>query len=396
MKIQKSLSKGSITLLQEIWGNLQGVRPIKVLYYFHEGDFSKQEAYDYLTKNKKLNPLTADLMLHLYKLEKTTFNNFSDKEVALYIHIPFCPTRCSYCSFVAKSNFKFPNLLDDYLELLIREIKQCLEYIKERGLNVFTIYIGGGTPTVLNDRQLSTLLESIDINIKHNAREFTVEAGRPTTISDEKLMIMDDNNVTRICINPQSMRDKTLRKINRNHTVDDVVTAFEKSRKYKFNINMDMIVGLPGEKESDVLYTLDELIKLSPEEITVHSLALKRASSLEKMTKQIDTRIFDDLKNVLNNHNYREYYLYKQRNTLHNAANIGYTRSKPCLYNMAMINEQYSILANGAGAVTKLLDSKKEFTRFNTQKDVKRYIDEFNDFLLRKKRWFCNEGKKDC
>ncbi|MFP4456239.1 MAG: coproporphyrinogen dehydrogenase HemZ [Clostridia bacterium] len=373
------------------WGNLNGVRPIKLLYYLDESNYSKKDIYSYLIGSEKLNEETAELLVDLFSLEEKVFKAIDKSGVALYIHIPFCPSRCTYCSFVSQSNFFTTNLLDDYLECLIREINFTVDYIMKNELSVFAIYIGGGTPTYLDDTQLEKLLNCISGSIKRDVIEFTVEAGRPNTINKKKLKVMKENGVTRVCINPQSMKDDTIKRVNRKHSSEDIKNAFEMTKEYSFDINMDMIVGLPREEKADILYTLDELIKLNPDEITVHSLAIKRASSLEKISQRVDISIFDQIGKTLSKNGYNEYYLYKQSNTLHSEANIGYTKNKPCIYNMAMINEQYSILSSGAGAVTKILDKNKKFTRFNAPKDVKLYIDNFNVFLQKKKRWFSNE-----
>lgn len=373
------------------WGNLDGVRPIKLLYYLDRKGYDKNQIFKYLVKDEKLGLETAELLLNLFILEKKEFSNFDKDSVCLYIHIPFCPSRCSYCSFVSQSNFYTTDLIDEYVLNLVEEIKFTVDFIKNKKLNVFSIYIGGGTPTFLNLNQFEKLLGSIDENIKNNALEFTVEAGRPTTITDEKLKVMQANNVTRVCINPQSMKDDTIKLVNRQHTSKDIVKAVQLTKDYGFNINMDMIVGLPKENEKDVLNTLEKIIELNPQEITVHSLALKRASNLDYVTSLIKKSVYDEIQQILYNNKYKEYYLYRQSNTLHDEANIGYTRVNPCLYNMAMINEQYSILSSGAGGITKILDNNKSFTRFNAPKDVKLYIDNFNEFLERKKRWFSDE-----
>ncbi len=373
------------------WGKLGGVRPIKLLYYLYDKGYDNNQILSYLVRNEGLGKDTAELLLELFDLEKKEFRDIKQNSVGLYIHIPFCPSRCTYCSFVSQSNFYTKDLVEKYVECLIKEVKFTIDYIEEKDIDVFAIYIGGGTPTFLSTNQLERLLCQINDDIKQNTFEFTIEAGRPSTITKEKLEIMRHNSVSRICINPQSMRDKTIKLVNRKHTANDIISAFKVAKNFDFDINMDMIVGLPKEKRKDVIYTLKKIIDLSPQEITVHSLALKRASDLEVLSTSIEKDVYDEITDILHKGSYKEYYLYKQSNTIHNEANIGYTKNKPCLYNMAMINEQYSILSNGAGGITKLLNSNKKFTRFNAPKDVKLYIDNFQQFLERKKRWFKNE-----
>ncbi len=370
------------------WGKLKGVRPIKLLYYLAQEGYGHSQMQEYLVKNEKLNRETAVLLTNLFKLEEVVFRDFPRNSASIYVHIPFCPSRCTYCSFVSKSNFHKSDLLEKYIKYLLIEIEHLGEYIEKSNIEVFSIYVGGGTPTVVNETMFASILKKIRGLFKEEV-EFTIEAGRPNTISKEKLDLMKDYGVTRVCINPQTMNNKTLVKVNRKHTADDIVKAVKLANRYNIKVNMDMIVGLPQEQNQDIIYTLENILKLSPDEITVHSLAIKRASEITDLKRRASIEIYDEIEKRLLT-NYQPYYLYKQRNTLYNQANIGYTKHDPCLYNMAMINEQFSVLACGAGAITKILDDNKQFTRFNGPKDVKLYLDKFDEFIERKIRWFEN------
>jgi oxygen-independent coproporphyrinogen-3 oxidase len=373
--------------LPKDWGNLTGVRPIKLLYYLANQGCNNANIKEYLVNEQKLNIETADLMIDLFSLEVNTLGNIKKESVALYIHIPFCPSRCTYCSFVSMSNFHTSNLLETYAELLIIEINHIVEYVKKNNLDIVSIYFGGGTPTILEVTYLEKILREVKPLVSEGL-EYTIEAGRPNTISRTKLEVMEHYGVNRICVNPQSMIDSTLKKVNRQHTATDIKSTISLASNFNMKINMDMIVGLPEEEDEDILYSLREILALNPDEITVHSLAIKRASEINELAKNITNDLYDNIELLLMKNNYKPYYLYKQSNSLNDQANIGYTKDKPCLYNMIMINEQFSVISCGAGAITKLLDKNKQFTRFNAPKDVKMYIDNFDEYLERKKRWF--------
>ena len=309
------------------------------------------------------------------------------------IGIPFCPNTCLYCSFASYSIEKFENQVELYLEALMKEISFASTYITDTKLT--TIYIGGGTPTSLSENQLERLLAHIDKEIDFsNIKEYTVEAGRPDSITLEKLEILKKYKVSRISINPQSMSQKTLDIIGRKHTVDQVRQAFNLAREAGHdNINMDIIIGLPGENIDDVSYTLDEINKLNPESLTVHALAVKRAARLnEEIDKYKDLRP-DDIGQMrrltgeyTNSSGYNPYYLYRQKNVSDNIENIGYARpGRECLYNILMMEDKHNILALGAGAMSKFVYyDKPKVRRVENVKSLKDYIERIDEMIYRK------------
>ncbi len=371
------------------WGRLVGVRPGKLT------EILLREGYSYSDLPEKLaeyglNRAAIDLLLELHSVEREYFSEYSVEDSAIYIHIPFCPSRCLYCSFVSIANFHSDNLLSEYLIALGKEIRHLVELIQKSKLVPRMLYIGGGTPAILSSTELGILLKELAV-FTGRIDEYTFEAGRPELLDEEKLQVLADYGVDRICINPQSMQNRTLIEVKRGHTAEDVFRAYDMARRYNFKINMDLIVGLAEETEDDVLDSLRQVIELFPEEITIHALALKRAAEMEQLSTSLNREIFPKLEEMLRSAGYRPYYLYRQRDSIFGEANIGYTRTEPCLYNMAMINERLNVLAAGAGANSKLSAGKENFERFTTPKDVIRYIRELDEIFNRKNRWWHNE-----
>lgn len=258
------------------WGILTGVRPVKLMRKL-VNDLGEDNALTYFKEKLLVSPKKANLSLDIAKLQNKVLNLSNKNSFSLYISIPFCPTRCSYCSFVSQSVEKSNKLIPEYLEFLIKEIEYTGKIVSKLKLNLETVYIGGGTPTTLSAEQLKVLIEKIYENFDMSScREFTVEAGRPDTITKEKLKTLKDLKVTRISINPQTLNDKTLEIIGRKHTAVQTIRAFNMSREYGFdNINMDLIVGLPNETYRDFVLTLEQILKLNPENITIHTLSKK-------------------------------------------------------------------------------------------------------------------------
>lgn len=373
------------------WGILTGIRPAKRISDMMNENLSDEEIRSilkekYLTDESKIN-----LSIEVAHAEKEILKNNNPKKVGLYIGIPFCPTRCLYCSFASYSLEQYKNKVDTYLECLEKEFKFACQYLKNYDLE--TIYIGGGTPTSLNESQFYKLLNLVSKYFK-TPFEYTVEAGRPDTITREKLKIMKQFNVGRISINPQTINDKTLELIGRNHSVSDFFEAFEMARlEGHNNINVDLILGLPGEDIKDIENTFYNIEKISPESITVHTLAVKRASRLKETINQYEMITAEKMEKMLDiasksayKMNMYPYYMYRQKNMIGNFENVGYCKSGfECIYNVQIMEERQTILALGAGGSTKIFehDTNKIERIFNV-KSVDDYILRIDEMIDRK------------
>ena len=320
---------------------------------------------------------------------------------SLYIGIPFCPSICLYCSFSSSPLHIWKDQVDAYLDALCKEIAFGAEAYRDKILD--TIYIGGGTPTTLSPSQMDRLLTEVEkhFDLSH-LQEFTVEAGRPDSITREKLQVLMEHKVSRISINPQTMNQKTLDIIGRRHTVEQTVEAFKMARQLGFdNINMDLIVGLPGEELPQVEHTMKEVTKLDPDSITVHSLAVKRAARLnifkdeyKEMTFTNNQEIMDLTAAYAGNAGMSPYYLYRQKNMAGNFENVGYARTgKAGIYNILIMEEKQSILALGAGASTKVVRGADRIDRIENVKDIRNYIERIDEMIERKKQGFIKYGK---
>ncbi len=347
------------------WGTLTGVRPSKFVYDMMSKGISKTEAIRRLKQDFLVNTKKANIAAEIAVKEKEIIKNLDKNSCSLYISIPFCPTRCKYCSFVSYSSPKLLSLIDDYIDKLCIDIADTAAMIRSLGLSLSTIYIGGGTPTTLDERQLAKLFGAIgDSFDMSRVTEFTLEAGRPDTITAEKLRVANEAGVDRISINCQTLNDDVLEAIGRKHTVADFYNAFEKAASSGIpHINTDLIVGLPGEGFLSFSYTVDRLVKLSPDNITVHTLSVKNAADFSKIKSEIYRKNLRDVSKcvdysqiALKNAGYFPYYIYRQKNSVGNLENIGF--SKPGtegLYNIYMMEELQSIFSVGAGAVSKLV-----------------------------------------
>jgi len=345
------------------WGALSGVRPSKLAVKCMSEGMSGRETekllksrYDVSSDKRKLLIKTATAALNAKK-------DMRPLDTSLYISIPFCPSRCAYCSFVSHSVKNSRKLIPLYLETLYSEMREVNEIIKQSGFNISTVYIGGGTPTVLTEEQLSELIfSSREIFDFSNVIEYTVEAGRPDTIDEGKLKVMRDLGVTRISINPQSMVDDVLKRSLRPHSAEDIRAVYKTARGIGgFDINMDLIAGLPGDTEEGFSKSLDEIIKMCPENITVHTLALKKGADLKhdaKYESPMGKSVQGMLKyaeRALFKSGYAPYYIYRQKYSVGGFENVGYAKAgKECLYNLYMMEEMQTIFSVGAGAVTKM------------------------------------------
>lgn len=389
-----------ITKEEYPWGILVGIRPSKIaLKYLEEGK-TEEEIIEIFKKKHLASEEKAKLCIEIAKTEVSFVNNDS-KNIAIYIGMAFCPTRCFYCSFAANPIMGNKKLVNPYLEALIYEIREMKKYIDERGLNIETVYFGGGTPTAVNNEEFELIMqEAYDAFVKGKGlKEFTVECGRPDSITKEKLATMKKFNVTRISINPQTMNDETLKMIGRGHNSNDVIEKFNLARSMGFNdINMDMIIGLPGEGIKEVLHTKEEILKLHPDSLTVHGLSLKRASILYEnfiLKKGIQVKkqaeladMYEESRNLAQKLGLHPYYMYRQKNMVGNMENLGYSRKgAECIYNIQMIEDKQTIIALGADAVSKVvfLDEGR-IERFANIKDIREYCNRIEEMVEGKKK----------
>jgi len=389
------------------WGNLTGIRPTRIVMNLIEEGMNDEEIFKYMKDNYYTSDEKTALSLSIAHREKEILKNIDyDNGYSLYIGIPFCPTTCLYCSFTSYPICSYADIVDDYLECIMKEIDYVSENFKGKTLD--TIYVGGGTPTTLLPEQIERLLgyvyDKLDVS---KVKELTVESGRPDSITREKLATMKKMGVTRISVNPQTMRDKTLELIGRRHTVSQLVDSYNMAREEGFdNINMDIILGLPYETADDVRYTMEEIKKLAPDDLTVHSLAIKRGSKLAEVLKQKELKgeqkgdVFSSIKNTEEmmkiasegalSMGLTPYYLYRQKNISGNFENTGYARpGKAGIYNILINEEVQSIVALGAGTVTKRVygyDGRIE--RCDNVKDVKLYMSQIDGMIQRKKDLF--------
>lgn len=386
------------------WGYLTGVRPSKIAYTLLEKGADREQILEEFTKKHLVSEKKAQLALQVAQTEKSILEKMDYKNgYSLYIGIPFCPTTCLYCSFTSYSLAAYQSKVQPYLEALLKEMKYVSEAMRGRRLD--TVYFGGGTPTTLSAGQLDMLLTELERQFDLSAcRELTVEAGRPDSITYEKLCVLKAHHVDRISINPQTMNQKTLDLIGRRHTVEQIEEAFALAGKAGLdNINMDMILGLPGENKEMVQHTLEKIKALAPESLTVHSLAIKRAAALniwrEKyLDLQMDNsdEIVSMAADYAHQMGHQPYYMYRQKNMAGNFENVGY--SKPgleCIYNILIMEEKQTIIAMGAGASTKIVFQNEteggqagRIERIENVKDVTNYIQRIDEMIERKRKFF--------
>lgn len=378
------------------WGTLTGIRPTKIPLHMLEQQKSRDEIFPYMKETYDISEEKAELS---YQVAKTEYDLLApidyENGYSLYVGIPFCPSTCLYCSFTSYPVGVWKDKMDDYLDALFREIDFVAEAMAHRRLH--TIYIGGGTPTSLSARQLDQLFTKLEQSLPvEQVLEFTVEAGRPDSITREKLQVIHNHGIKRISINPQTMNQKTLDLIGRHHTVEQIRESFAMAREVGIEtINMDLIVGLPGETLSDVKYTLEEVKKLNPDNLTVHSLALKRSARLNIQWDKYQGYQMENseahmelAKEVAESMGMHPYYLYRQKNMAGNLENIGFAKEgKEGLYNILIMEEKQTIIALGAGAACKYVsDHGATVTRSENVKDVGLYMERINEMIERKRK----------
>ena len=376
------------------WGVLTGIRPVKLAMQLHDMGLSEEEIRKKLKEERLVSDEKLDLLLTTMEHELEIRASSRPNSVSLYISIPFCPSRCSYCTFTSHSVEKAAKLIPQYVELLCGELKDIAVLIDEIGLHLETVYMGGGTPTVLTakqlDRVLSTVNESFDMT---GVRELTVEAGRPDTITAEKLAVLKKNGVGRISINPQTMDDEVLAAIGRKHTAEDVKNAFALAKTFDFDsINMDLISGLPGDNMEKFRKTIAEVIAMNPDNITLHTLTVKHGANLAPMAQSVFAATAD----AMNEYAYDEfakagyfpYYLYRQKGTVDNLENVGFCKpGKEGIYNIFIMDETHTVLSAGAGGVTKMkAPYDKKIERIFNFKYPYEYIERFELMNERKEQ----------
>lgn len=403
-QVKNKLKIGLYELLSELtgktlpWGTLTGIRPVKIPYALLEEGKSDEEIACHMKNEYLAGDKKTALSIEIARRERALLSGFDYKKgYSLYVGIPFCPTRCLYCSFTSYPLKVWEKRVDEYVDALCKEIEFVAGELKGKPLN--SVYMGGGTPTTLlpyqMDRVLKTITENFDFS---ECQEFTVEAGRPDSITKDKLLTLRKYGVERISVNPQTMNQKTLDLIGRRHSVEDTVNAYNLARECGFsNINMDLITGLPGETKEDMEHTMKEIAVLRPESLTLHSLALKRASILNERKEEYagyESTNTEEVSDMLMAHaramGLKPYYLYRQKNMTGNLENVGYSvPGSEGVYNILIMEEKQSILALGAGAVSKMIFKDGErIERIDNVKSVELYIERIDEICKRKKQFF--------
>jgi len=369
------------------WGALTGIRPTKVAYDLIDSGIDRFFIKETLQNEFYVSEDKAKLVDKIIKNQTSIIKN--DKLVDLYINIPFCPSKCSYCSFISAEYSKVENIIPNYIQALKKEIKAVKKIIVDNVYIVRSIYIGGGTPTVLSSEDLENVLSELSFDVV----EFTVECGRPDTITKEKLDVLKKYGVTRISINPQTFVDATLKRIGRKHTTKDIIEAYKLALPYDFSINMDLIAGLPGESLRGFKKTINTVLNLYPDNITIHTLALKKGSQLaqENVKNENDTtqKMVSFGQDMLMENNYKPYYMYKLKNQNAGLENVGFFREKFCIFNIDSMEETASILACGANAISKRVYSIEN--RIERQANVKfatDYIQRIDELIEKKTELF--------
>lgn len=380
------------------WGSLTGIRPTRLVYEAMDKGLDMASAIRYVTETFRLSPEKADLLKDIIAVQLSLPEGQKD-EIACYIGIPFCRTRCRYCSFLSRE-VGDGGLLPDYTKALVREIEGTIELMNKRKLKARSLYIGGGTPTTLSEDELERVMLAAGPLIRV-ALEVTVEAGRPDTITRGKLEVIKALGATRISINPQSMHDRTLKTVGRDHTAEQTLMAFSLTRELGFSyINMDLIAGLPGENLTMFEDTLKKVFSLSPEALTVHTLAIKRSSDMHRYADPLpDGPVVEKMVQAANAAAFKQgllpYYLYRQKHMAGNLENVGYAKpGYACLYNIDMMEDRTTVLAMGAGAVSKLVDpDKRRILRSPNVKDIGNYLTRVPEMLEKKNALFEGVGK---
>ena len=375
------------------WGALTGVRPVKLPTRAMKEGASPEEARQELEEEYRVSPRRAQLALDCARASLAAQQVLGTGTVSVYVGIPFCPTRCAYCSFVSADVGRTMKLVDPYVEALLKEIEATGTALNQAGLTVRTLYMGGGTPTTLSAGQMDRVLAACKAHLPlEHCVEYTVEAGRPDTITREKLEVLKAHGIGRVSINPQTLEDEVLRAIGRRHTAQDIREAYALARAVGFDsINMDLIAGLPRDSYEGFRRTLDGVLAMAPENITVHTLALKKGSTLMEKGGALPTgeetaRMLEYSLDALGGAGYRPYYLYRQKYMSGSLENVGWTLpGLDSVYNIAMMEELHTVVSIGGGGVTKLVDPEKgQIVRLPNPKYPQDYLTSLDKVLAQK------------
>ena len=362
------------------WGALTGIRPTKMAYSAKNFEKEFKEVFD-------VAPKKIELVKDIIKTQCKIIDRNGEYD-GLFVGIPFCPSRCSYCSFISSEIAKEKNI-DDYINCLIKEIEEGLKLLK----NPRSIYVGGGTPVALKNEHLKAVLTALK-PLVNSVKEFTVEAGRPDAINSENLKILKDFGVTRICVNPQTFKNETLALIGRKHTAESVIEKYYLAKTFGFDVNMDVIAGLTQETFEDFKNTIDTVIKLSPENFTVHTLCLKNGSKLKEQESRLQegeiTKMIDYARLKAKENGYNPYYLYRQKYAKNNLENIGYSKKgKECIYNIDVMEETSNNVACGANAVSKrVILSENRIERYGNPKNIATYVGKIDEIIKSKRELY--------
>lgn len=373
------------------WGLMTGIRPVKKVTELIAQGFSREEIEKNLTERYEISPKKLSLAYETAVNQLPIVNSIDKSAASLYVSIPFCPTRCSYCSFVSHSMDSAIKLMPQYIEALCRELELIGQIVKDTETKIDTIYFGGGTPTSISSEDLRRIMETVSASFDlTKIREYSVEAGRPDTITEEKLRVIKELGADRISVNPQTLNDDVLRVIGRRHSGEDAIRAFELARKLGFdNINTDLIAGLPTETAESFKNTLDRIVELSPESITVHTLTVKRSAALFRdgninMENPAAEMVDYSIEKLMDS-DYLPYYMYRQKNTVDNLENVGYARKGyESQYNIFIMDETQTIIGAGCAASTKLVYPDGLINRIHNHKYPYEYISRFEQLMERK------------
>jgi oxygen-independent coproporphyrinogen III oxidase len=380
------------------WGILTGVRPLKLVHMMMEQGLPKEQIRTRLLTDYLISPERVELLMEIADIQLQVVPDLYrlDREVSIYIGIPFCPTHCAYCTFPAYSMTEKATYVVEFLKAMDLELAHLGRLLREFEIPVTSIYIGGGTPTSLKAPELEWLMESIyrEIPNPETWREFTVEAGRPDTITPDRVAVMRKYGVNRVSVNPQTFKASTLKEIGRGHSPDIVDKRFYLVREAGFeNINMDMILGLPGESIDDVRYTLERIERLDPDSVTVHTMSFKRSAVVKTERERFDIpqaqavrRMVEETSAWAKRLGYHPYYIYRQKDILGNMENIGYAKpGKDSVYNICIMEERQTIVGIGGGAVTKLIGGNgAHMGRFANPREPKAFVETVQEFVERK------------
>ncbi|MDS9472661.1 coproporphyrinogen III oxidase [Sporosarcina pasteurii] len=386
------------TEMTQSWGILTGIRPMKLYHKYRQEGLSSEQAIENLMTNYRVSREKSELLAHIASIQKKAVPDLYDlkKEVSIYIGIPFCPTKCAYCTFPAYAIRRTNGRVDSFLDGLHEEIREMGKWLSEKDMTITTIYFGGGTPTSIEAEEMDALYKTMYDSFPNmdKVREITVEAGRPDTITPEKIDVLKKWGIDRISVNPQSYTDETLKAIGRHHTVQETIDKFWLSRNMGMkNINMDLIIGLPNEGMEEFEHSLQETAKMQPESLTIHTLSFKRASAMSQNRERYKVADRKTVERMMKRgekwtaeNGYHPYYLYRQKNILGNLENVGYSKpGEESIYNIVIMEEVQTIIGVGCGASSKFIHPETgKITQFYNPKDPAAYIMTYDESIEKK------------